>query len=105
MELNEKEKKALEKPSNEITWNDYKTLSEVLKKLNTTGNKQLISVCQTRAALAIERSTRPHYEKARHFEAAAKRAQEGGFPCAQLFGMAADYIGRDMGHTSGSIVL
>lgn len=98
MELTEQELEVIRKDANAITYHDHRNLQSAYKKIITGNDKNLISVCTIRLAMAYDRSRIPHHEKAHFWEVAAIKAQEANKPCAIFYSNSGELLARDLAH-------
>ena len=101
-ELNAEEVEVLTKSQNLLKWADRKLLQSARDKLVGSEESDDYFQANVRLALAIDNTTRPHFEKAKLWEIAAGIAEQQSKNSSKLFEMAADYNARDGAHSSAA---
>lgn len=101
-ELTSEEDDVLRKPQDQVVWSDRKILQSACRKLVGSEESEDYFLANLRLAVAIERTTRPHFEKAKLWEIAAGIAELQSKRSSKLFEIAAEYNARDSAHGSAA---
>lgn len=95
VELSKEERHVLSKPLQEVDWHDIEPLKAARTKLGISPESEEYFQAILRVAVAVEKTTRPHFEKARLYQDVARIAMRQGKDCSKFFDVSADYNARD----------